>query len=139
MTTSVPPESPADIARAAANRPGFAVGAAVILPVVIAWVYLLLVPVKPLPIQTGNGTYTNPCCAPLTLLNGQAHSTDVLFRYVIQPGKEGPLILVDKHNVVVDGGHLHVVDSRAGQFLPLARGNPPEWLEVDGQRFVRTR
>ena len=136
----VPPESPADISRAYASRPAFGVGALIILAVVgVAWLKIFFVPVKPLPVQIGNGTYTNPCCAPLTLQNGEGHSVDVLFRYVIQPGKQGPLVLVDKQNVVVDGGHLHLVDSRAGQFLPLAAGNPPQWMEVDGQRFVRTK
>lgn len=100
---------------------------------------MLFVPEKPLPVNIGNGSYANACCAPLTLWNGQARSGDVVFKYAIMRGKEGPLVLVDKRNVVVDGGQLHLVDSRAGQFLPLARGNLPAWVEVDGQRFVRTK
>ncbi len=134
----VPPESPADIARAA-SRPGFAVGAAVIYPVVaVALAYNLFVPSKPLPVRIGNGTYTNPCCASLMLQDGQARSADVTFRYVIEPGKQGPRVRVDKWDVVLDGGHLHLVKDRAGQFLFLAASDPPGWLDVDGVRFVRT-
>ena len=137
----VPPESPPDIARSQVNPRGLEALSGLWLLIVLipvsAWVYILLVPTKTLPVNIGNGSYANPCCVPLTLWNGQARSADVVFSYLIIPGKSGPLVLLQHQTLNVDQGRLVLGQGRAGQFLPLDKFTPPRSIEVGGVTFVR--
>lgn len=112
---------------------------AVLMLVAVAIVFSLVLfrPRDQLPIDRANGVYANTCCAPLSLADGKARSDDVMFSYVIEPGKDGPQILVREHSLGLTDGHLFVVEG-AGLYLPLAPSRPSSWLEVRGVRFSRT-
>lgn len=113
-------------------------GSLVLVPFQIALAILMFSQPERLPIETDNGTYTNPCCAPLTLASGVGRSRDVLFDYVIEAGKKGPLVLLSHQDLVVDSGHLHPAESH-GQYLWVDPSAGRNWIEIDGVKFSRLR
>ena len=69
--------------------------AAILLVALIGCVYLYHQAFPPrLPIETANGTYSNPCCGSLTLENGQmTFENGQLVSYVVQYDKVGRYVL----------------------------------------------
>lgn len=93
-----------------------------IATIVGVWIYLLVIPMPKLPIGYANGTYVNPCCAPIRLVDGNLFvgGKSVAY-YVVEKDKQGPYVLPNARIMVV-GGKIQIDRAKASLKLPLARG-----------------
>ena len=103
----------------------------------MAW--FLFRPLPRLPVDTVNGNYSNACCQPITLSDG-----NILLggkqagHYVIEWGKKGPYILPDVRITVSEGRRIKI--ARGGSPVTWRFGNGGiELTNGEDARYIFTQ